>query len=185
MSREVISVEGLRADGRRATEVRKIECKLGCRAKNMDGAATYSQGNTIVMCSVAGPRESKSKLNALPDKCTVNVEYQISPFATAIHRKVVKADRKNKEAALFIKQIFEGVILSSLYPRSQISLYIHVIQNDGGARAAAINAATLALINAGIAMREFVSAATAGFVDSTPIIGMTQHNNRRFSLPSL
>jgi hypothetical protein len=42
-----------------------------------------------------------------------------------------------------------------------------------GARAAAINATTLALINAGIPMKEFVTACSAGFVDSTPIIGIS------------
>ena len=48
-----------------------------------------------------------------------------------------------------IKQTFEAAILTELYPRSQIDIYVEVLQADGGNLCACINAATLALIDAG------------------------------------
>ncbi|BAF24598.2 Os09g0252000 [Oryza sativa Japonica Group] len=42
-----------------------------------------------------------------------------------------------------------------------------------GTRAACINAATLALADAGIPMRDIVTSCSAGYLCSTPLLGMT------------
>jgi exosome complex component RRP41 len=39
---------------------------------------------------------------------------------------------QSKEQALLIKQTFEGAVLLELYPRSQISIFVQVVQSDGG-----------------------------------------------------
>ena len=59
-----------------------------------------------------------------------------------------------------------------LYPRTQIDVSITLLQADGGVRAACINATTLALIDAGIAMEDFVCACTAGAVQSALLLDM-------------
>eukprot|EP01043_Picozoa_sp_COSAG02_P118477 COSAG02_NODE_55069_length_292_cov_1.196891_1_plen_52_part_01 len=52
MSRqEYVSPEGLRLDGRRPGEVRRVRCSLGVLAR-ADGSAMYEQGNTRVMAAV-------------------------------------------------------------------------------------------------------------------------------------
>lgn len=61
--------------------------------------------------------------------------------------------------------------MTHLLPRTEINIYLQVLQADGGTRCASINAATLALIDAGIPMKDFVVACAAGCVDSTPIVG--------------
>lgn len=48
------------------------------------------------------------------------------------------------------------------YPRSQIRLFVQILQADGSGMAAAMNAATLALADAGIPMRDLVVACSAG-----------------------
>lgn len=40
-----------------------------------------------------------------------------------------------------------------------------------GERVAGINAASLAVLDAGIPMRDFVCACSAGFIDGTPLLG--------------
>ncbi len=150
----------------------------------VDGSAYYEQGNTKVICSVYGPREAKMRSKSMHDRCIITCEYSVSAFATSAHKKVSKTERKNKETALMIRSIFESVVITNLFPRSQISIFVQVIQNDGGARAAAINATTLALINAGIPMKSFVTACSAGFVDSTPIIDLN-YNERSAGGPEL
>jgi len=76
------------------------------------------------------------------------------------------------EISLVIKQTFEAVVMTELAPRSQIDIFVSVLQADGGTRCAAINAATLALIDAGIPMKEFVCACAAGFVNGTAILDL-------------
>ena len=66
-----------------------------------------------------------------------------------------------------------------LYPRSTISVFVQVVQSDGGYRSACINAASLALVDAGIPMRDFVCACSVACVDTTPILGAKLHGYLR------
>jgi ribonuclease PH len=75
------------------------------------------------------------------------------------------------EISLLLRQSFESVILTSLYPGSTVSLFVQVLSNDGGAFAASVNALTLALTNAGIPMKDMLIAATVGMGDTTPLLG--------------
>ncbi|KAF9899387.1 Exosome complex component RRP41 [Lobosporangium transversale] len=74
--------------------------------------------------------------------------------------------------ASFIKQSFEPVVITTLYPRSQVDIYLQVIQQDGGVLQACINAATMALIDAGVAMTDYVCACTAGWVEREAAIDL-------------
>ena len=47
---------GLRVDGRRPPELRKLQCQLGV-FKQADGSALLEQGNTRVLATVYGPHE--------------------------------------------------------------------------------------------------------------------------------
>lgn len=89
-----------------------------------------------------------------------------APCATTLY-----AHRRHAEVALALKQTFETVVHTHLYQRSEIDVHVQVIQADGGELSAAINAATLALVDAGIAMQDLVVACNAGYLDSTPLLG--------------
>lgn len=63
------------------------------------------------------------------------------------------------------------VIQTQLYPRSQIDIVLQIVQSDGGAMHACMNAATLAVIDAGIPVTDYVCACSAGFVQESPLLG--------------
>ena len=69
-----------------------------------------------------------------------------------------------KEFCRTLKSVFEQVIFLEQYPRSQINLQVFVLQADGAFRSAAFNAVSLALMDAGIAMRDFLVATTGGLL---------------------
>lgn len=73
--REFVSIAGLRIDGRRPGEVRRIQCKLGLLSK-VDGSALYEQGNTKVVAVVRGPRQVKSRSKAQHDRAVINCDYR-------------------------------------------------------------------------------------------------------------
>ena len=52
--------------------------------------------------------------------------------------------------------------MTTLYPRSAISIFVEVLQADGGDYAVCVNAATLALIDAGIPIRDVCCAVSCG-----------------------
>lgn len=53
---ELLSSQGLRLDGRRPNELRRIRCKLGVFTQP-DGSAYLEQGNTKVLAAVYGPHQ--------------------------------------------------------------------------------------------------------------------------------
>ena len=52
----IIIITGLRVDGRRPHELRKLTCKLGV-FQQADGSTFLEQGNTKVLASVYGPHD--------------------------------------------------------------------------------------------------------------------------------
>jgi len=81
--------------------------------------------------------------------------------------------RRILELAATIKSTFEPVVQTNLYPRSQIDVFIQVLQQDGGLLQACINGTTLALVNAGIPLLDFVCAVTGGVHSTSPLLDLT------------
>jgi exosome complex component RRP41 len=65
-----------------------------------------------------------------------------------------------------ISDAFASAIFTHLYPHSTISITLHILSQDGSLLAACLNATTLALIDAGIPMRDYIVACTAGSTSS-------------------
>jgi len=63
-------------------------------------------------------------------------------------------------------------VFVDLYPRTGIDIFIEVLQADGGTRCAAITAASLAIADAGIPMRDLVVACAAGKIDDTVVLDL-------------
>jgi exosome complex component RRP41 len=60
--------------------------------------------------------------------------------------------------------------MTSYFPRSVIDIFVEVLQADAGTRTAGINAASVALADAGIPMRGLVSSCAAGKVDGKIVL---------------
>ena len=159
-AQSLISPEGLRQDGRRVGEIRRLRCRLGA-APRADGSAYVEMGNTKVLATVCGPHEARRPGEQL-DCAALTCELSALPFAGGAHRPQGRSDRGSVELAAGVRHVFEAVVQTQLYPRTQIDVSLSVLQADGGVRAACINATTLALADAGIAMADVVCACAAG-----------------------
>lgn len=80
--------------------------------------------------------------------------------------------RRLLELASTVKSTFEPVVQAHLYPRSQIDIFIQVIQQDGGLLPACLNGTTLALAAAGIALFDFVCAISGGVHSTSPLLDL-------------
>jgi len=49
-------VSGLRLDGRRGEEIRRVECEMGL-VGGFDGSARLNQGLTSIIATISGPKE--------------------------------------------------------------------------------------------------------------------------------
>ncbi|KAK6490428.1 exosome complex component RRP41 [Huso huso] len=170
---ELLSDQGYRVDGRKPTELRKIQARMGVFAQ-ADGSAYIEQGNTKALAVVYGPHEIRgSRSKCLHDRAVLNCQYSMATFSTAERKRRPHGDRKSSEMTLHLKQTFEAAILTQLYPRSQIDIYVQILQADGGNYSACVNAATLAVVDAGIPLRDYVCACSAGFVEDTPLVDLS------------
>lgn len=65
--------EGLRQDGRRPHELRRLACRLDV-LPTADGSALLDQGTTKVLAAVYGPREATLRGDILHDRCAIRCD---------------------------------------------------------------------------------------------------------------
>lgn len=88
-------------------------------------------------------------------KGIVNCQYSMAVFSLSSgeRKRKPRGDRSSQERSLQLRHAMEAIIHLELYPRSQIDIYVEVLQVDGSDYCASVNAATLALIDAGIPIK--------------------------------
>ena len=101
---EFLSLSGLRVDGRRPPEPRKVRCAFGVLPV-ADGSACFEQGNTKVLVTVRGPREVRRRADALHDRAILDCSFSLAPFAKVRHAKKRYTDRNALETQIAIKQV--------------------------------------------------------------------------------
>jgi len=168
---EFLSLAGLRVDGRRPNETRRLRCRLNV-LERADGSAYLEMGNTKVLVSVSGPQEVTRRRDAQHDSAVVKASFSYAPFAGIERKERHRGDRKQVEATLALQSVFSTAVLTELYPRSQINISAVVLDADGGELCAAINATSLALQAAGVALKDVVTACGVGFLESTPMLDL-------------
>ena len=118
-----------RADNRLGREIRPIEFSFDTTPA-ADGSATCEMGLTVVQVAVYGPRQPSNA--ARTEEAEVEVEVNVAGFVQGERKKRSKGDRRTVELAAAIKNTFEPIIMTHLYPRSQIDIYVNILAQDGG-----------------------------------------------------
>ncbi|HDN05871.1 exosome complex exonuclease Rrp41 [Candidatus Bathyarchaeota archaeon] len=174
---KLIDKKGLRLDGRKPDELRPIKIEVGVLA-NADGSAYIQQGKNKILAAVYGPRELHPKHLALPDRTVLRCRYHMAPFSVQ-ERKSPAPSRREIELSKVIREALEPSLFLEYYPRTAIDVFIEVLQADGGTRCASITAASLALADAGIPMRDLVVACAAGKVDDTIVLDLMDTEDKK------
>ncbi|MCJ1402065.1 Exosome non-catalytic core component [Xylographa trunciseda] len=160
----------LRLDGRRWNELRRINAQISIQAA-ADGSSYLEIGNTKVLCTVAGPTEERRRgagggVAGGDEKASVVVEVSVAGFSGVDRKRRGRGDKRTSEFQSTIASAFATTLFTNLYPRSTITVSLHILAQDGSLLAACLNAATLALIDAGIPMTDYIVACTAGSTSS-------------------
>jgi exosome complex component RRP41 len=167
---KLIDKKGLRLDGRKADELRPIKIEVGVLS-NADGSAYIEQGKNKILAAVYGPKEMHPKHLSLPDRMVLRCRYHMAPFSVQ-ERKSPAPSRREVELSKVIRESLEPSVFLEYYPRTGIDVFVEVLQADGGTRCASITAASLAIADAGIPMRDLVVACAAGKVDDTVVLDL-------------
>ena len=172
----LLDENGIRSDGRKVNETRKVTIKTGV-LKNADGSAYIEFGGNKILAGVFGPRDVHPKHMSNPDTGILRVRYHMEPFSVD-ERKKPAPSRREIEISKVIKEALEPAVMLEQFPRTAVDVFLEVLQADGGTRCAALDAASVALADAGIPMRDLVCACASGKAADTLILDVNNEEDQ-------
>ena len=152
---KMIDENGRRLDGRLPNEMRPLKIEAGV-LKRADGSAYVEWGLNKVMAAVYGPRECHPRHLQNPERALVQCHYNMASFSVD-DRKRPGPDRRSHEISKIISEALTNVVFTEYFPRTSIDVYIEVLQANAGTRCAGLTAASVALADAGVPMRDLVA----------------------------
>ncbi len=162
--------EGKRLDGRGFEELRPVKIEVGV-LKRADGSCYFELGDNKVIAAVYGPREMHPRHAQDAKMAVVKFRYNMAPFSTD-DRKRPGPDRRSVEISKVSREALDPVIMREFYPKTAIEVYVELLQSDAGTRTAGINAASVALADAGIPMKDLVSSVAVGKIDGEMVLDL-------------
>jgi exosome complex component RRP41 len=165
---ESMIINGKRMDGRGLEEFRSIEVEAG-PLKRADGSAIFKFGKTYALAGVFGPKIMHPRHLQDPQKAFLRCKYTMAPFSTN-ERIRPGTSRRSVEISKVIKEALSNVLFFEDYPKTAIDVYIEILQANATTRCAGLNAASLAMAEAGIAMKNLISSCSVGKVDGKIIL---------------
>ncbi|MBA0699895.1 hypothetical protein Goshw_007999 [Gossypium schwendimanii] len=180
-----------REDGRSQNQLRPLACSRNILHR-AHGSASWSQGDTKVLAAVYGPKAGTKK-NENPEKACIEVIWK---------PKTGQIGKPEKEYEMILKRTLESVCILTVNPNTTTSIIVQVVNDDGAVSfmhfpyycctvsflcslgfsflkirlpllPSAINAACMALVDAGIPMKHLAVAicccvAKSGYVILDP-----------------
>ncbi|MBD3312816.1 exosome complex exonuclease Rrp41 [Candidatus Woesearchaeota archaeon] len=161
-----------RIDGRKKfDELRPISAKTGI-IQRANGSAMFQIGKTVAYAAVYGPRELHPKFMQNPKKGILRCYYNMMPFSGSGDRVRPGPNRRAKEISMVTEKSLLPVLDLEQFPNSVVDVFIEFPQTDAGSRCAGICAASMALADAGIPMKDLVSAVSVGRVDDKIVVDL-------------
>lgn len=150
MQHQQQSVTIIRPDGRTSgTSIRPLSCQLHSLSR-ADGSAQFTCGSTKILAAVYGPGPSKIPSRERLDQAVIVVVFKQARYT---HSSSSCSKMTNREMERFLIDSFSACICVHKYPKTIIEIVLQVIQADGSVLGNSINAAVLALMDAGIEMK--------------------------------
>lgn len=169
---KLIDENGIRTDGRKFDELRSIKIEVGV-LERANGSAYIEWGENKILAAVYGPREVFPKHLQDASKAIVRARYNMASFSVD-ERKRPGPDRRSVEISMVIANALESVVLAEQFPRTSIDVFIEVLQSDGGTRIAGLTAASVALVDAGIPIRDLIAGCAAGKIGGQVVLDLNK-----------
>lgn len=165
---EKLFIDGKRLDGRAVDELRPTKIEAGV-LKRADGSAYVEMGKTKVLAAVYGPRVMHPRHAQDPKEAVLRCRYSMAPFSVE-DRKKPGPDRRSVEISKVTRESLSPVLTLGDFPKTAIDVFVEVLQADASTRVAGINAAAVALADAGIPMKDLVTSVSVGRIDGTLVL---------------
>jgi len=167
-----------RKSGRKMDEVREMSAKVGI-VPSADGSASFQTGKTKAIAVVRGPRTLHPQHMQNAQTGILRVNYGMMPFSVE-DRIRPGPNRRSEEISKVTEWALSSVVDLSGFPNTVVDVFIQIPQADAGTRVAGINAAAIALAQAGIPMKEMVSAIGVGKIDKSLVVDLDKYEDSEF-----
>ncbi|HYY48467.1 MAG TPA: exosome complex exonuclease Rrp41 [Thermoplasmata archaeon] len=172
---KLIDASGRRLDGRKPDELRPVRIEAGV-LRRADGSAYMEWGGNKILAAVYGPREAHPRHLQDPARALVQCRYNMAPFSVS-DRKRPGPDRRSVEISKVISEAFSAVVFKEQFPRTSVDIFIEVLQADAGTRCAGLTAASVALADAGVPMRDLLTSCASGKIDGVVCLDLNKEED--------
>jgi exosome complex component RRP41 len=107
-----------------------------------------------------------------PSKGVLRCSYNMMPFSGMGERVRPGPSRRSREISMVTEKALLPVVDLEEFPNAVVDVFIELPQTDAGSRCAGICAASIALADAGIPMRDLVTAVSVGKVDDKLVVDL-------------
>ena len=164
--RRRILVQGIRPDGRTLTEIRPISCEVGVLPRT-HGSGLFTRGLTQVLSTVTlASMSMKQTLDTVGPEGTKRFmhHYNFPSFSTGEARRVSSPGRREiGHGALAERAILPALPSEEEFPYA-IRVVSEVISSNGSTSMGSVCGTTLALMDAGVPLKETVAGIAMGLV---------------------
>ncbi|KAD7478681.1 hypothetical protein E3N88_01817 [Mikania micrantha] len=164
--RRRIITEGFRLDGRRLDEVRPLYCEAG-NLPGLHGSALFSRGDTQVLCTATlGAPGDAQRLDSIvgPPTKRFMLHYSFPPFCINEVGKRTGLNRREVGHGTLAEKALLAVLPPELDFPYTVRINSEVMGSDGSTSMATVCGGSMALMDAGIPLREHVAGLSVGLV---------------------
>ncbi len=182
--RNMILDKGLRADGRGTSDIRPITCETGILPRT-HGSALFTRGETQSLAVVTlGTREDEQRVDALEGQYfrTFMLHYNFPPFSVGEARPLRSPGRREVGHGALAERALRPVMPGKEEFPYTLRLVSDILESNGSSSMATVCGGTLALMDAGVPIKEPVAGIAMGLIKEgervvvlSDILGLEDH----------
>lgn len=182
--RNMILDQGVRADGRKPDEVRKISADVGFLPR-AHGSALFVRGETQALAVVTlGTSEDEQRIDALEgeSKKAFMLHYNFPPFSVGEVKFLRSAGRREIGHGMLAERALKEVLPPKADFPYTIRIVSDILESNGSSSMATVCGGTLALMDAGVPIKAPVAGIAMGLIKEgertvvlTDILGLEDH----------
>ena len=168
MRRRILD-EGVRADGRKLTEIRPIWCEVGVLPR-VHGSAVFTRGQTQALTvTTLGPVSEGQVLDGLSNETFKRYihQYNMPPYATGEAGRMKSPGRREIGHGALAERALIPVIPSEEEFPYALRLVSEILSSNGSSSMASVCGSTLSLMDAGVPIHAPVAGVAMGLIKDT------------------
>ncbi|MBI4400393.1 MAG: polyribonucleotide nucleotidyltransferase [Nitrospirae bacterium] len=182
--RNMVLERKVRADGRGPTDIRPVTCEVGVLPRT-HGSALFTRGETQSLAVVTlGTTEDEQRIDGLEGEYyrTFMLHYNFPPFSVGEARPLRSPGRREVGHGALAERALRPVIPSKETFPYTLRLVSDILESNGSSSMATVCGGTLALMDAGVPIKEPVAGIAMGLIKEgdrvlvlSDILGLEDH----------